>query len=463
MDIQFLGAAREVTGSCYLIRCGRHRVLVDCGLIQGSAQDETRNHEPFPFNPAQIDAVVLTHAHLDHSGRLPLLVKQGFRGPIYTHQASLDLAKIMLKDAAFLEEKDTEWENRKRQRKHLPMLQPLFTLRDAQIALRQFKALPYDESRHIFDDIEIRLRDAGHILGSAIVEMWLTENGQRRKLVFSGDLGHVGAPILNDPTPVEDADLVIMESTYGDRCHRSWEETWQELADVFKDSPRGRGNILIPAFAVGRSQELLYTFAEHLHEWGLSHWQIFLDSPMAIEATEVYAKHFPLYDKEAVAARKKRGDLFNLPNLTISHTANQSQAINTIHDGAIIIAGSGMCNGGRIRHHFKHNLWRKDCQVIIVGFQARGTLGRALVDGAKEVRLWGETIRVAADIHTIGGLSAHADRDGLLAWYQQFRHRPRLALVHGEPESMESLAETLRRELGADVILPSLGDNITLN
>lgn len=462
MDIQFLGATQEVTGSCFLIRCGRRRVLVDCGLIQGTPEQEARNHHPFPFIPAQIDAVILTHAHLDHSGRLPLLVKQGFSGPIYTHRASRDLCRIMLKDAAWLETRDTEWENRKRQRKHQPLREPLYTLDDVQHTLQQFKVLDYHQNIRLFDEVELCLHDAGHILGSAIVELWLTDQAFQRKLVFSGDLGHIGAPILKDPTPITDADLVIMESTYGDRCHRSWDATWQELADIFRATPRGHGNILIPSFAVGRSQELLYTFSQHLHDWQLDHWQIFLDSPMAIEATEVYAKHQALYDQEAQGIQHKRGSLFNLPNLHISHTANQSQAINLIHDGAIIIAGSGMCNGGRIRHHFKHNLWRKDCQVILVGFQARGTLGRALVDGAHQVSLWGETVRVGAKIHTIGGLSAHADRDGLLDWYQQFRNAPAIALVHGEPEAIRPLATQLRQRGSTVVHTPVYGQIIDL-
>lgn len=462
MDIQFLGAAQEVTGACFLIRCGRRRFLVDCGLIQGNPDDERRNHAPFPFDPKQIDAVILTHAHLDHAGRLPLLVKQGFRGPIYTHPASRDLCRIMLKDAAWLELKDTEWENRKRARKHHPPLQPLYTLDDVAHTLRLFKPIDYNQPTRLFDEARLCLRDAGHILGSAIVELWLEEHGLQRKLVFSGDLGHVGAPILNDPTLISEADMVILESTYGDRCHRSWEATWQELADIFRTTPPSRGNILIPSFAVGRSQELLYTFGQHLHDWQLDRWQLFLDSPMAIEATEVYAKHHPLYDREAINVQRQRGSLFELPNLQLSHTPNQSQAINRIHDGAIIIAGSGMCNGGRIRHHFKHNLWRRDCQVIMVGFQARGTLGRALVDGAHQVTLWGETIRVGAKIHTIGGLSAHADRDGLLSWYRHFQNAPAVALVHGEPESIQPLADSLRQQGAHSVRVPAYGEVVDL-
>lgn len=463
LDIQFLGAAREVTGSCYLIRAGRHRILVDCGLVQGSRADEARNRLPFDFDAAKIDTVVLTHAHIDHSGRLPLLVKSGFRGPIYTHRATRDLCRVMLKDAAFLNVKDTEWENRKRQRKHLPWIEPLYTLDDVQDTLRQFKALDYGVTTKLLPGISIRLADAGHILGSAIVELWLEADGTRRKLVFSGDLGHRDAPILQDPQPVREADLVIMESTYGDRLHRSWEDTWDEMREVLTHARHNQGNVLIPAFAVGRTQELLYEFGRHYDEWGLADWTVFLDSPMAIETTEIYARHTTLYDTEAAAEQRAHGNPFTmLPNLHISRTANQSMAINRINTGAIIIAGSGMCDGGRIRHHLKHNLWRNGCHVVIVGFQAQGTPGRALVDGAKYLKLAGETVRVAAQVHTIGGFSAHADADGLLDWYHHFEGRPAIALVHGEPQAMDPLAERLRSAGAAHVHTPERGARLDL-
>ncbi|MEK7222941.1 MAG: MBL fold metallo-hydrolase, partial [Pseudomonadota bacterium] len=357
MDIQFLGAAREVTGSCHLVHCGDRRLLIDCGLIQGAPADEARNRAPFPFAPGNIDAVVLTHAHLDHSGRLPLLVKAGYRGPIYTHRATRDLCHIMLKDAASLNEKDAEHENRRRQRQGKRLVEPLYTRSDAEKAMRQFQVLDYDVEKKILPGMQLRLRDAGHILGSAIVELWLEEKGQRRKLVVSGDLGHAGAPILRNPEVVREADLVVLESTYGDREHRSWEDTLAELGEVFREARRSDGNILIPAFAIGRSQELIYFLKHHGREWGIDHWTIFLDSPMAIEATEVYGKHWKLFDAEAHRRRKKDGDPFTMPNLHFSRTAAQSMAINRVRSGAIIIAGSGMCDGGRIRHHFKHNLW----------------------------------------------------------------------------------------------------------
>ena len=462
MEIQFLGAAREVTGSCFLIRIAGRSLLVECGLIQGRPQDEARNREPFGFDAAKLDAVVLTHAHLDHSGRLPLLVKAGYRGPIYTHAASRDLCHIMLKDAAYLNEKDAEWANRKRQRKHLPAVEPLYTMRDAQRTMHRFKPLAYGEVREILPGVRLRLNDAGHILGSAIVELWLEEAGVQRKLVFSGDLGHRGAPILRDPSAVREADLVIMESTYGDRRHRSWQDTWAELEEVLASARRDRGNILIPAFAVGRTQELLYAFAQHYDAWALDDWEIFLDSPMAIEATEVYARHPEIYDAEARSAKHQNGNPFLLPNLHLSRTPQQSMSINRIRSGAIIIAGSGMCDGGRIRHHLKHNIWRRDCHLLIVGFQAEGTLGRRLVDGATHISLWGESMRVAAAVHTIGGFSAHADCDGLTAWFRNFTNDPSLVLVHGEPGAMDPLAERLRAGIAGQVFTPAPGTRLDL-
>ena len=461
MEIQFLGAAREVTGSCHLVRCGEQRLLIDCGLIQGAPADEARNRAPFPFNPGEIDAVVLTHAHLDHSGRLPLLVQAGFRGPIYTHRATRDLCRIMLKDAAVLNEKDAEHENRRRLRQGKRLVEPLYSRNDAEKAVRQFQALEYAAERQILPGMRVRLQDAGHILGSAIVELWLEENGQQRKLVLSGDLGHAGAPILRNPETVREADLVVLESTYGDREHRSWDATLAELGEVFHQARRDEGNILIPAFAVGRSQELLYFLKRHGKEWGIDQWTVFLDSPMAIEATEVYAKHWKLFDAETTRGRKKDGDPFSAPNLYFSRTAAQSMAINRVRTGAIIIAGSGMCTGGRIRHHFKHNLWREQCHVIFAGFQASGTLGRQLVDGAKTVKLWDENIRVAAQIHTIGGLSAHAGQSGLVNWYRNFDRRPPVALVHGESIPMETLSQQLRA-LKAPMFMPKPGERLDL-
>ncbi len=457
MQLRFLGAAREVTGSCFLLETDRAKVLIDCGLIQGNPADEARNRDPFPFVVGDIDAVVLTHAHLDHSGRIPLLIKSGYGRHIYTQRATRDLCRIMLKDSGHLQEKDAEWENRKRERKGLRKVEALYTVADAQASMRYFRAMDYGVEQRIAPGVWLRLHDAGHILGSAIAELRVQDDRGERVLVFSGDLGHSGAPILRDPALVQRADLVVMESTYGDRCHRSWESTWDELHGVLREAREARGNILIPSFAVGRTQLLLYVLKQHYEDWGLQGWQMFVDSPMAIEATEVYAWHWRLYDKEAAQARSQNGDPFSPPDLHLSRTPNQSMAINKIRSGALIIAGSGMCTGGRIKHHLKHNLWRNDCHVIIVGFQAQGTLGRALVDGARHVRLWGETIRVGAKIHTVGGLSAHADQGELLRWYEGFDGRPPVALVHGEEDAMRILGDVLH-ERGAKVSRPRRGE-----
>lgn len=463
MSIQFFGAAGEVTGSCHLVTVGKQRLLLDCGLIQGAHEDEARNRDAFPFDPASIDAVVLSHAHIDHSGRLPLLVKRGFRGTVYTHRASRDLCRVMLRDAGFLSEKDAEWENRKRERKGLEPIEPLFTVDDAKAALRHFKGLVYLKKQKILPGVTLRLSDAGHILGSSIVELWLDDGGKTRKLVFSGDLGRDGMPVLEDPTVIREAGRVVMESTYGDRLHRSWEDSIQEFHDVLNNATDGRGNILIPAFAVGRTQEILYLMAQNFEAWNLGRWRIFLDSPMAIEATRIFTQNVDLFDTEATELWQKNARESLLPNLQMSRTPEQSMAINKIRRGAIIIAGSGMCTGGRIRHHLKHNIWRRECQLVITGFQARGTTGRALVDGARFIRLWGEEVRVAATIHTIGGLSAHADQETLKNWYSNFDGRPPVSLVHGEEHAIEGLSKCLREELHAPVHVARFGELLALD
>lgn len=459
MQLRFLGATGEVTGSCFLIEVGGRRLLVDCGMYQGGRKSEARNAEPFPFAPAAIDALVLTHAHIDHGGRVPQLVGQGFRGPIYTHRAGKELARILLKDAAGLAQKDLELENRKRARKHLPPAEPRYAPADVERALQQMHGLRYDQIREILPGVRLRLRDAGHILGASIVELWLCEGAIERKLVFSGDLGHRGSPIAPDPTPVEDADLVIMEATYGDRDHRSWASTWTELADIFTTANRLRGNILIPAFAVGRTQQLLYVLRQNYDDWGLNRWLLALDSPMAIATTRLYARHAGLLTPNG---RSLKPDDFHPPGLMLSQTTQQSMKLNRLDSGALIIAGSGMCTGGRILHHFKHNIWRRNCQVVMIGYQAEGSLGHALISGAREIRLWGERIKVAATVHTVGGLSAHADQSGLGDWYGRFRGGPPVALVHGEPRSIAALAARLAPR-ARRVVQPAFGDSLDLD
>ncbi len=463
MEILSCGAAEEVTGSCHLIRANGQTVLLDCGLIQGRAKDEARNRDPFPFDPAKLDAVILSHAHIDHSGRLPLLVKSGFKGSVYTHEASADLCATLLKDSAYLHEKNTQWENKRRLRRGKKPLSPLYETKDAERVLKQFSTLEYQQKKEILPGVTIRLSDAGHIVGSAIVEIWLNENGVNRKVVFSGDLGHRGTAILRDFSLIDEADVVLMESTYGNRLHRPWEDTWAEIDDIVDDIKNTPGNVLIPAFSVGRTQNILYMFAKNFDKWGLQQRQIFLDSPMAIEATEIYLRHHKLYDKEASDFWQDRGSLMGMPNLTFSRSSAESMQINKITHGAIVIAGSGMMTGGRIKHHLKHNIWRPECHLIITGYQSYGTLGRKLVEGAKKIRLWGERYRVKAKIHTIGGLSAHTDQKGLLDWYGNFSSRPPVFLVHGEADTMEVLRAKMRLEMNAPAHVAKAGESIDLN
>lgn len=455
--LTFLGAAGSVTGSCYLLQTSRARLLLECGLVQGTRQEEARNREPLPLEG--IDAVVISHAHIDHTGRLPLLWRQGYRGPVYTHDATRALCDIMLFDSAYLHEKDAEYENRKRARKGLAPVEPLYTRDDARGAMTLFESVPYDERREILPGIELRLSDAGHILGSAIVELWITEGGETRKIVFSGDLGFRDAPVMDEPARIDDADVVLMESTYGDRDHRPFAETLDELKGIFLEAADRGGNVLIPAFAVGRSQDLLYLMARHFDEWRLGGWRIFLDSPMAIEATRVYAQYRHLYSAKLFDPTDQRPIL---PNIEATRTAEESMRINEIASGAIVIAGSGMCNGGRILHHLKHNLWRAECHVVLVGYQAEGTLGRKLVDGVQSVRLWQEAIRVRARIHTVGGLSAHAGQSGLLDWYGHINGRPPVHLVHGEERARGALADELRVRYNASVHRPRLNTVLPL-
>lgn len=459
MQLEFYGAAGEVTGSCHILEVRGRRILLDCGLIQGGRKAEARNRDPFPFAAEDIDAVVLSHAHLDHSGRLPLLCRRGFGGPIHAQNASRDLGRVLLLDAASLAESDAFHETRRRRRKGLGAVKPLYTVSDAELCLRQFQGHRYDEWFDVSPGVKVRYQDAGHILGSAAVELDLEENKQRRRLVFSGDLGQYDTPILRDPAAIEQADVVLMESTYGGRRHRSREASVQELGEIL--AAAGRGNVLIPCFAVGRSQEILYQLGTHYEEWGLSRWQIFLDSPMAIQASEVYWGYPHLYDEEAAALHRQNARMPLLPNLSLSRTADESRAINRMERGAIVLAGSGMCTGGRILHHLKHNLWRTDCQVVIVGYQAHGTLGRRLVDGADYVKIMGETIKVAASIHTIGGLSAHGDEEDLLRWYSSIHGKPPAYLVHGEPERATALEQALEQH-GIRTERPQPGDKLDL-
>ena len=462
MQIEFYGAASGVTGSCHIIRANDQTLLLDCGLIQGRREEMARNHRPFPFGPQQIDAVVLSHGHIDHSGRIPLLVKQGYTGPIYAQNATVDLCDILLQDSASLQERDARYENKWRARKKKPPVSPLYTIDDARDALQNMVGLRYQERREILPGIEIRFRDAGHILGSSSVELWLSENGRSCKLVFSGDLGQYDTPILNDPAVIEKADHVIIESTYGDRLHRDRQATIDEIGDIIQDAAHKKGNLLIPAFAIGRSQEILYYLGKYYEQWELDRWRVFLDSPMAIRASKVYWEYPHLYDEEATRLRRKINEMPQVRNLHLTPSPEESMAINQIKSGAIIISASGMMTGGRILHHLKHNVSRNGAHIMIVGYQAHGTLGRKLVDGHATVRIHGDTYPVRASIHTVGGLSAHADSDDLVRWISAFKTHPRVHVVHGEDDAKLSFAARLKSELGLQASVAEKGETVDL-
>ncbi|MEJ2177382.1 MAG: MBL fold metallo-hydrolase [Gammaproteobacteria bacterium] len=460
MELEFFGAAGEVTGSCHIVRVNGLQFLLDCGLIQGSREDEARNRDPFPFEPSEIDAVVLSHAHIDHSGRLPLLYKRGFRGPVHTHNATKDLLKIMLEDSASLAERDAEYANRKRKGK--PPIEPLYTVKDARQVQGHIKGYRYRSQVEILPGVTIQFQDAGHIMGSTSVEVWLEENGVQRKLVFSGDLGQYETPILHDPAVIEEADLVLMESTYGGRRHRERSMTYEELGEIISEADHDRGNVLIPAFAIGRSQEVLYTLGRNYEAWRMDRWHVFLDSPMAIEASKVYWDYPHLYDDEATKFRKSVHEMPTLHNLHLTSSTEESMVINKVRSGGIIIAGSGMCTGGRIRHHLKHNIERKECHVIIVGYQAPHTLGRRLVDREREVMIKGKWLQVNAKIHTVGGLSAHGDENDLVRWFKSFKNKPSVWLVHGETKAARALEQKLQNEAGTRATVAEKGEKINL-
>jgi metallo-beta-lactamase family protein len=439
MQLTFYGAAGEVTGSCHILTVAGRRLLLDCGMIQGGASPDLRNRADFPFDAAQVDAVILSHAHIDHSGRLPLV-------------------RILLADSATMQERDAERANRRREKAggkgHAA---PLYTLDDALDVLQQVRTVRYELPVEVLPGVEVTFRDAGHILGSASVWLTLREGDLVRRLTFSGDIGQYDTPILRDPEAGPATDLVLMESTYGARLHRDRAATLEEFGRILRDAKRDGGNVLIPAFAVGRSQEILYELATHYDAWELADWRVFLDSPMAIEATGVYWRHAELFDAEAQEWHAREQALPALPNLALCRTADESMAINRLTSGALVIAGSGMCTGGRIVHHLKHNLARRECDVIFSGFQAEGTLGRAIVDGRETVRIHGSPVKVAARVHTLGGFSAHGDQQDLLRWYGAIPGQPPVWLVHGETSAAEGLRDALRqRGSRVEVAVPGI-------
>ncbi len=456
MRLSFLGAAHEVTGSCHFIEACGKKILVDCGMQQGQDDDT----QELPVVPADIDYLFLTHAHIDHSGKLPLLSKMGFNGKIFTTVATGELCSIMLQDSAHIQEFEAEWKNRKRQRAGEDLYEPLYTIEDAQRIMKRFVTFEYNQIISVCDGIKIRFIDVGHLLGSASIEVWIEEEDVSKKLVFSGDIGNLNQPLIRDPQYITEADYVVMESTYGDRNHGPAPDYVQELADIIKETFDRGGNVVIPSFAVGRTQELLYFLRDIVNNNripGYSEIPVYVDSPLAVEATNVFNKNVKGYfDEEAMSLINQGINPITFPGLKISVTSDESKAINFDSRSKVIISASGMCDAGRIRHHLKHNLWRAESTIVFVGFQAIGTLGRSLLEGTKTVKLFGESITVNANIVRLHGISGHADQAGLLRWLSAFKNKPeRVFVVHGEASICDSFAALLQ-EQGYDALAPNL-------
>jgi metallo-beta-lactamase family protein len=461
-NLTFLGAAGQVTGSCYLIEHNQHKILLDCGMTQGADQVREWHKFHFAFKPKDIDVVILSHAHIDHSGLLPLLVSRGFKGKIICTPGTAKLLPVLLKDSVGLYLKDLEWQNKKAARGGKKQHDPVMSVADAERVSELVHPLAYSKKLVPLPGIELEFADAGHILGSAIVQLWLKGNQAMRKLVFSGDLGNPATVLMYNPTEIDQADVVLLESTYGDRNHQNLDNTVEEFASALEQAYDDGGNVFIPAFALGRSQEVLYYLALLHHQGRLKQRAIFLDSPMAISITNIYNDFLHLLDKTDLAKIGTERSLQQLlPMLKLTPKVEDSMAINRVTNGAIIIAGSGMCNGGRIVHHFKHNLWKNTNHIIFVGFQASGTLGRRLVDGEKRVKMFGQNIVVKAQMHTIGGFSAHAGQSELLDWAKAIGGQPQFYLVHGEPEAQQVLQEKLQQQ-GIAALIPAKGDCIKL-
>lgn len=454
MKIQFCGASSGVTGSCHLITTEKHKILLDCGQFQGGKKQEALNFEPFPFDPAEIDYMILSHAHVDHCGRIPLLVKRGFKGDIYCTDATADLLEVMLKDSGYIHEKEAEWKNKKNERAGRPLTEPLYTLNDAVDSLKFVRPVLYDQLIELNEEMKIVFNDAGHILGSAITELWITEGDNVSKIVFSGDLGVMERPILRDPTIIKKADYVIMETTYGNRLHPSNSMDVKKLLDIIRETATRGGNTVIPSFAVGRTQELIYELnriyeTDNEYRKDFEDIMVYVDSPMATTATEVFKRNAQVFDEETKEYIIKGDNPLDFANLKFTRTSQESMWLNSDPKPKVIISASGMCDAGRIKHHLKHNLWNSKASIVFVGYQAEGTLGKLIVDGAEEVTLFGEKVKVNAHIHNLEGFSGHADRDGLLTWLKGFRQEPKhIFLVHGETEAKEDFAKIVEEQLG---------------
>ncbi|MBR2258477.1 MAG: MBL fold metallo-hydrolase [Blautia sp.] len=459
MRLTFLGADHEVTGSCYYLEAAGVRFLVDCGMEQG--RDIFVNEE-IPVSADELDFVLLTHAHIDHSGMLPALYAKGFAGPIYATEATCSLCDIMLRDSAHIQEFEAEWRNRKGRRQGKEEFIPVYTMNDALGVIENFKGCDYEKEIIPAPGIRVRFIDAGHLLGSASIELWMTEEGVQKKLVFSGDIGNTNQPLIRDPSYITEADYVVMESTYGDRQHKERTDYAQSLAEVIQKTFDRGGNVVIPSFAVGRTQEMLY-FLRQIKEQnlvaGYGNFSVYVDSPLANEATTIFQEHqYDCFDEEALALFRKGINPISFPGLKTSITSEDSRAINFDPEPKVIISASGMCDAGRIKHHLKHNLWRRECTILFVGYQSSGTLGRALVEGAGQVRLFGEDIVVAAEILQLPGISGHADVDGLLRWAGEFQPKPgKVFVTHGEDSVTEIFARRLKEELGLDAAAPFSG------
>jgi metallo-beta-lactamase family protein len=458
-----LGGAGSVTGSNYLIESSEgKKVLVDCGLFQGGKQMEKRNWMDWGFDPKQISTLFLTHAHIDHSGRIPRLVKDGFQGEIITSPPTAELCGIMLLDSAHIQEMDAEWQTRKNNRRAKGPVLPLYDTEDAEASLKRLNPMERDQIIKVDPGIRARLRNAGHILGSSILELWIEENNKPIKIVFSGDLGKKDQLIVKDPHEIFDADYLFLESTYGNRRHRTFDESKAELLEAIEYATSHGEKVMIPAFAVERTQEILYILGEFQREGHLPDIPIYLDSPLAIKATEIFRKNKKYYDEEAQAIVDQGYNPFDLPNLSFTRSTKESRDINESSGSAIIIAGNGMCTAGRIKHHLKHNLWREGASLVIIGYQAKGTTGRKIVEGAKQVRIFRENVTVKAKVFTIGGFSAHADQEDLMEWVAHFESEPQVFLVHGEVDACEILAKKIEEKFRLTVHIPRWKEQLIL-